>query len=854
MQKVLRSLIHEIFPYELRVEIDILSRRRDIINEEKQEEIFKLLRKYNITDTTPLGPGTNRYAFKIAGFVVKVATDNDGKIDNMKEFKMAKRLFPHVTKTYEISNNGTLLIAEYIQPFGSYAEMLSHADQIRKILSDFSSVYLIGDVGIDRKNYANWGLRVGSDEPVCLDFAYVYEISSSLFICSKCNANSMLIPDKDFVNLHCSNPACGARYTFEDIRMRIGNDLHRHEIGNLSDEGYLMKESNVLTELTPERSNYLKKEVKKEKTKTIEHEEAVELDNFVLPYSPYEYFKEGYSNMSNNDNVLRAFANELVKGTARIVTDTENKKESEVLFESDVVMKGVATVKEDNIIAEPAAETTNEEPAPVEEPETIGEVEEPVVESEVKVDEGTGEENTPIEAEPDEAYDLSDGTFPQDFIDNIQKAISFLSNSIGEWVENNNNIYEAAKPYVAEGVSRKDFHKTVQNAVFRSLCIFGKLNEEEVPYANKPGTHKVWTAPDNNILYNVKYVRLFEFIKEFYAFEGYVDNKAAVIELFRKNVSDSLGIPDEWADAFKNRLKEKMDIQEVGVNKIANAILDTFGDMSSSEEDDAVIDAAVATVLGVAEEQPAEVETEVKEDEILGEGDTANEEYDYYEDESPNDGISVEMYDEDGIKLLRVHHSDAYGSVCIPFYYDTCDRNNNRYEINKEWDWLTNLVPDKVFRTTKPEYWLGMNSVGMNIKFVLLTTEENASIIAIYYIQDIVELDDDGRRISVLDQDDKLKEVNNVITTAITNTTVSHFNRTISICYNANMIVEESEIESAYAEGDEYFLEDDEESSDANEEATTEDLSDVAAAMVSEGVQQPEDDNIIYAPIRRPKN
>ena len=852
MQKVLRSLIHEIFPYELRVEIDLLSRRRDIINEEKQEEIFKLLRKYNITDTTPLGPGTNRYAFKIAGFVVKVATDNDGKIDNMKEFKMAKRLFPHVTKTYEISSNGTLLIAEYIQPFGSYSEMLGYADQIRKILSDLSSVYLIGDVGIDRKNYANWGLRVGSDEPVCLDFAYVYEISSSLFICSKCNANSMLIPDKDFVNLHCSNPACGARYTFEDIRMRIGNDLHRHEIGNLADEGYLMKESNVLTELTPERSNYLEKEVKKEKEKTIEHEEAVELDNFELPYSPYEYFKEGYK-MSNNENVLRSFANELVQGTARVVMDAaEPKKSSEVLFESDVVVKGNAVVKEDNIIAEPVAEptvdTTEEEP--VEETQT----EEPIEEEPAEVigePDDSSEEVSP--AEDEGVLDFSDASFDQNFIDNIQKAVSFLSNSIGEWVENS-TIYDSAKPYIPETLNRKEFHKTVQNAVFRSLCIFGKLKETEVPYVNKPGTHKVWTAPDNDVLYNVKYVRMFEFIREFYAFEGYADNKVEVIDLFRKNVSDSLGIPDEWADAFKSRLKEKMEIDDVGANKIANAILDTFGDFSSSEEDNAVIDAAVATILGTPEETPVAEEvkpdTEEVKEEILGESDiTQDDEYEYYDDEeTPNDGISVEMYDEDGIKLIRVHHSDAYGSICIPFYYKSSDRNNNHYDINKNWDWLTNFVPDKVFRTNKPEYWIGMNSVGMNIKFVVIATEENASIVAIYYIQDVVELDDDGRRISLLEQEDKLTEINNVITTAISNTTVSHLSRSISICYNENMIVDESEIESAYSDNDEYYLED-----DATENSAEEDLSDVAAAMVADNVQ-PDDENIIYSPIRRPKN
>ena len=38
VKKVLRSMIHEVFPFDLRVEIDLLSRRRDISNAEKQEE------------------------------------------------------------------------------------------------------------------------------------------------------------------------------------------------------------------------------------------------------------------------------------------------------------------------------------------------------------------------------------------------------------------------------------------------------------------------------------------------------------------------------------------------------------------------------------------------------------------------------------------------------------------------------------------------------------------------------------------------------------------------------------------------------------------------------------------------
>lgn len=281
MQKILRSLICETFPFELRVELELLSRRRDIINKEKQTELFKLFQKYGI-EAIPLGPGTNRYVFKLNSYAIKFATDIDGKIDNLKEFKMAKRLFPHVIKVYEVSSNGTILVTEYIQPFENYGEMLSHEKEISKILSDMSSVYMIGDVGITKKNYANWGIRIGTTDPVCLDFAYVYDVSSDIMVCHACHNNTILSPTSDFVSLKCSS--CGKVYQFHEIRRRIGDEAHNHEIGDLELEGYVLNKSNVLTELDESRSSYLKKkQTKKKDLKVVKKKEEVLNDDFVMP-------------------------------------------------------------------------------------------------------------------------------------------------------------------------------------------------------------------------------------------------------------------------------------------------------------------------------------------------------------------------------------------------------------------------------------------------------------------------------------------------------------------------------------------------------------------------------------------
>lgn len=334
MVKNLRSLIHEYFPLDLRIQFELLSRRRDLVNKEKQEEILKLLRDFNIQGVVPLGPGTNRYAFKINGFVIKVATDHDGKIDNKKEFKMAKRLYPDVTKIYEVSENGTLLVAEYIQPFESYAEMCRYADVIREKLQKISSVYLIGDVGITPNNYANWGLRVGTDDPVCLDFAYVYEVSSELFICKNCKANAMLVPNKDFTKLHCSNPACGKEVLFESIRGRIGNDEHNHEIGDLSKEGYQMYGSNVLTELDESRSNYLARKKDKKKEKVIVEEEPVEVINYTRDSENKLVIKNNSNNKEEQNMsslMLKTLATKISGGVVKdgVILDATSTIDSE---------------------------------------------------------------------------------------------------------------------------------------------------------------------------------------------------------------------------------------------------------------------------------------------------------------------------------------------------------------------------------------------------------------------------------------------------------------------------------------------------------------------------------------------
>jgi hypothetical protein len=278
----MRSLILETFPLELRVKLDMLARQRNLVNDAQQARLFEYLHEYGV-DGIQLGMGTNRYGFKVNSYVVKFATNDEGRIDNLKEFKMAKRLQPYVTMVHEVAENGLLLVAEYIQPFESYGEMLKYEDKIKDILRELSSTYLIGDVGISDVNYGNWGLRIGTEDPVCLDFAYVYNVSSDIFLCNeaKCRGKVMLVPNAKFSHMQC--PRCNKIYLFEELRIKIGEKQHLDEIGDLSKEGYVLSESKVEMMLDPSKSHYLNRKKKKVK-KTEVVEEVVPPDTFIMDY------------------------------------------------------------------------------------------------------------------------------------------------------------------------------------------------------------------------------------------------------------------------------------------------------------------------------------------------------------------------------------------------------------------------------------------------------------------------------------------------------------------------------------------------------------------------------------------
>lgn len=799
MEKVLRSFIHEHFPLDIRVEMELIKRRRDIRNEAKQEEIIKLLQSNGMTNYTKLGPGTNRYAFRQDGFVVKIATDHDGQIDNFKEFKMTKRLYPDMSKTYEVATNGDILIAEYIQPFSSYAEMLKYADRIREKLQRIGKVYLLGDVGISPNNFANWGLRVGIDDPVCLDYAYVYDVSSSLFVCRECKGDpGILIPDKDYNFLYCSK--CGTKKKFEDIRALIGNDIHNHEIGDLTLEGYEMFESNVLTELTESRSNYLIHMNKKDK-KDVDYDNIKE--------------EEEMSNTINLTGTAEVSSDELKMGITivptKVISIDEFKEELDANNgESDgefIDLTGNSEISPDSAITG--------------------------VEYDMR---DVSVEETGSDDEKDTSTDVSLLT-DRVFIRNGHTALSKISNRINNCMKEE-DLFNYTKEYLHDKMMKEEtFYNNLQRAILQSLASFlGCTEKTGVPNRNKPGTHTEYILPETMI--GSEQEQTFVFIARMFLnpeLKELVTPASAAIDLYYDLYEDALGIQAAWWSVFKTNLLNKIHIEQNGIYEIYTTIsehgwislIDEDAELEQPEKDEdeedeetlyedeeeAVDLPDITGTYAITQAVDEPVEEDAAEDDfaegdgedeeetlqdieeqVIGEIDESLEESgeedgEDEEEEDPNaENMEVEIIsgEDEGVDydVIKVFANDFTGTISIPFYvnFDQVDPNDSPDPIDSRngiWDWLSCFVPSIKFVTKTPERYMYFNDADYDetddfqVIFIILDYAETTGeyLMGMYKINGFFGLRDD-QHFYIFDKVIYAK-INNIVKTTIGNNIIS---------------------------------------------------------------------------------
>lgn len=250
-EKQLKSLLMEFIPEDLYNDLNTVVDMH-VDNSIKEVGIKYLLNKYNVPFSA-LGSGTNRLGILINGYAFKFAYDKAGMTDNKREFKYSKLLYPYAIKVYECFPNGLISVSEYVEVF-TEEEFWMYKNQMKDILTDISSKFLIGDVGIIKKNMTNWGIRhtEHGDEVCILDFAYIYDVSYGTFTCT-CDNSTMLEYDKTFSKFVCPN--CGKTYGFEDLRSRITKRLESEEIGDIRKYGYNVVSDMQIVQYVPEFSD-----------------------------------------------------------------------------------------------------------------------------------------------------------------------------------------------------------------------------------------------------------------------------------------------------------------------------------------------------------------------------------------------------------------------------------------------------------------------------------------------------------------------------------------------------------------------------------------------------------------------
>lgn len=238
-------------PFEARYKIGEVVYQKGMRATSRKNRVIEILKEYDIP-FTEVGTGTNRFIVRHDGFALKIALDKEGVADNKQEWVMSDMLSPNVASALDISKGGHLLVADYAPAFTSYQEMTFYGDQIRRILENWGSRFLLGDVGFNRVNYANWGLLGG--KPVCIDYAYIFPASMDLFKCN-CGCKRMKFVDDTYSAYKCTE--CGREYQDRELRCKISQEerlklfnsvegivMHNPTEEHMVSEKYLPKNTN----------------------------------------------------------------------------------------------------------------------------------------------------------------------------------------------------------------------------------------------------------------------------------------------------------------------------------------------------------------------------------------------------------------------------------------------------------------------------------------------------------------------------------------------------------------------------------------------------------------------------------
>jgi len=162
------------------------------------------------------GRGTNRIVCSMDDLAIKIALDDDGRLDNLSDMYLSTEFGSLVTRELECTKNGLIAIAELGTVCTSFDEYVQHKDEISLKLKRLGSKWLIGDIGFTQKNYTN-GCMHNGEFKFC-DYSEAFKASASEVRCRRCGR--ILVYNSEFSALSCR---CGRTIEFNELRSIYGN-------------------------------------------------------------------------------------------------------------------------------------------------------------------------------------------------------------------------------------------------------------------------------------------------------------------------------------------------------------------------------------------------------------------------------------------------------------------------------------------------------------------------------------------------------------------------------------------------------------------------------------------------------
>ena len=588
----------------------------------------------------------------------------------------------------------------------------------------------------------------------------------------------------------------------------MSNEAHAQEIGDLSEESYRLSESKVLTELTPDRSNYLKRVkvvTKEEKPK----EEPIEFDNFIFNKEEEKMIVKATAVLANGMNIYPAkktedevaFSGEITSEPTIIQATVVSTPQEEVPVESEIEEFPKVTAEE-IIEGEPkeiVIEGTTEVPAPIEE-----------------------SREEPVEESVDEQWHPSE-VFKAEINNALKKLARKIQNSLYR-MELWDEIRTQYMPAKAKPRPNGQFYDNVQTAVFQSLSKFLKLQPKQM----EDGSREWFCTEFEGTPYEPTLIFLERWYSDSYIMNA--DGKKS-IDKYRNVYDDYLGLQNDWIPEFKKKLSsmiKEMDLD--GVDVVAKTIEDIWcvpklvidekieaaakklegqglvknddGNLTLTTKGEEVVEKS-GTLVSAAPAGSFESESEMlafSESLITNTSDKTQPDLSYLtseedetsdeeEDEEDMNDTEVLIYPDTKVDIIRLKFSDTFGNIEIPFYKKLSDINPDEMipsmadERNGDWDWLIHIVPDLRFLTEKPDEWLGLNNDEDHddtVKFVVLDPDHNGkTLMGMYAINGIFTVDENG--VSHVESSPAvMKQLNILFNSEIGTTAISHYARNIS--------------------------------------------------------------------------